>query len=479
MRNSNIRMPPKRKRTATTDKSKANPTAKRPKRATTTTTSRTTSTKKIRQKPVSTPTTKEADNTTRQPSRTPADPTRGVQPSRIPRRTPIARQVNEQLIDDSTMQPSDNASNQDNVSLDPLNRLASILELSFKQARDSSLSDGNAKLVNRMTTAISLPFFSGDPLEWLNFKEVFEATTESGGYSDRGNIARLFAVLKGEARETVSTLLATTRDPKSVMDTLEMRYGDKNDIAERVANDLKTLPSIDSGNVTLAHFATKLRNAVATFKSFDLPGYLYHPDLIKFIGSQMPNALKYAYSRYIEDVSPDKTSELEILSDFLYAESKKTARTMIFNIDKEIDKRPETFVAKGKNQRRAKVNAIYNASDCEVKKDKNNYQKNKYDSVHDCSVCGRKNHRPMECRNLLAATVNKRWVIARKQKLCYKCLDSGHPRRSCDSEDKCSYCHSQSHHSLLHKRDMDNSASKSKHDEGRVNSAMGLEGNDS
>jgi hypothetical protein len=38
-------------------------------------------------------------------------------------------------------------------------------------------------------------------------------------------MARLYAVLKGEAHDVVDTSLATSRDASFVMSTLELRYG--------------------------------------------------------------------------------------------------------------------------------------------------------------------------------------------------------------------------------------------------------------
>ena len=75
-------------------------------------------------------------------------------------------------------------------------RLVLALEKTLNSVRDNSVSEGNERFVNRMTTAKSLPSFFGDPLEWSNFKDVYALSTELGKYSDRDNIARLFEALK-------------------------------------------------------------------------------------------------------------------------------------------------------------------------------------------------------------------------------------------------------------------------------------------
>ena len=79
--------------------------------------------------------------------------------------------------------------------------------------------------------ANNLPTSSGNPLEWFNFKEACELSSELGGYSDRENIARLFEALGGDAREVVNTLLATSRNASTVMRTLELHFGNKKLVA--------------------------------------------------------------------------------------------------------------------------------------------------------------------------------------------------------------------------------------------------------
>ena len=348
--------------------------------------------------------------------------------------------------DDST-QGRSSTSVQPSVSLDPINRLANVLEQTLKSVRESSLSNGNLQLVNRITMAKSLPSFSGDPLEWLNFKEVYQSSTESGGYSDRENAARLFEVLKGEARETVAPLLATTRNPKEIMDALDMRYGDEKTIAENIASDLRKLPSITSGRVTLAQLSTKLRNAVITFKNFDLPGYLYHPDLIKSIGSKMPNSLKYAYSQ-----------------------SKKITKTVIFDVDRSEETLIENHDSKPKNQRRAKVNAMYN-NKLKIKRLKNKpSDKIRNAIIYECAVCKKGKHHPMECAELLANNPEKRWVLARRNKLCFNCLKFGHPRTTCRSEGRCSQCRNK-HHSLLHTKESNGNSNECTREAEQANTA--------
>lgn len=147
--------------------------------------------------------------------------------------------------------------------------------------------------MNHLTTTKHLSEFSGDAFERLHFKEAYKLSKETGGYSEPEHIAHLFTALKGDAREIVSIQLATSRDPDAVMKTLELHYGNKEAVADKIIYDLRKLPSIKSGEISLIQLATKITNATIAFKSFNLTGHLHSPELIVEIGATLPTGLYY------------------------------------------------------------------------------------------------------------------------------------------------------------------------------------------
>lgn len=165
------------------------------------------------------------------------------------------------------------------VSSDLSSLLVNTFEKVLTSVRDAS-NHNNVQIMSRMSTERKLPYFSGNPLEWMHFKEMYKLTTEIGGYSNRENIARLHEALRGEAREIVGTILATSRDPEMVMNTLELNYGDKNVLAEKITSEIYELPRLDSKKLSLIQFATKLQNGITSLKTFCLTGHLHNPHLI-------------------------------------------------------------------------------------------------------------------------------------------------------------------------------------------------------
>lgn len=155
--------------------------------------------------------------------------------------------------------------------MDPVTRIVEVFETTLHALQErSGLGDGSKQLANRLTTVHSLTSFSGNPLEWLHFKEASELSTQLGGYSERENIARLFEALKSEARSAVSALLGMCQDTGIIMKTLEFHFGNEKLVAANIVRELEALPDLNSGKINLTQFATKVRNEVAALCSLDV-----------------------------------------------------------------------------------------------------------------------------------------------------------------------------------------------------------------
>lgn len=211
----------------------------------------------------------------------------------------------------------ENSVNNSDFGNDPMLRLTDAIESTLRTVRENTMSERISRLVNRLTSAKSLPTFSGDPLEWVHFKETFDLTSELGGYTPRENVSLLFAALKGEAREAVHALLVTGRDAESVIKMLELLFGNKDAVARKIVNELKDLPTICTGEISLMRFAAKLKNAVTALVSLKLTGHLESPDMVQSISRKLPSSLKFGYNTYAATVN-DGEVKLEILANFLY-----------------------------------------------------------------------------------------------------------------------------------------------------------------
>ncbi|OXU22528.1 hypothetical protein TSAR_015584 [Trichomalopsis sarcophagae] len=313
--------------------------------------------------------------------------------------------------------------NEEGFGSDPMLRLTEAIESTLRAVRDNTTSEGNSRLVNRLTSAKSLPTFSGDPLEWVYFKETFTSTSDLGGYTPQENISRLFAALKGEAREAVQALLVTGRDAESVIRTLELLFGNKDAVARKIVNELKDLPAMYTGKSSLMHFAAKLKNAVCALQLLKLTGHLERPDLVQSISRKSPSALKFGYNAYAAGIKEVK-AKLDILADFLYEQTELSIAGGIFTVEPESLDEPESSTLT-KRQIGGKTNKA-TAAVTQASIDGEPEQTGEVPRKFDCVICKRDHHKTADCRGFIRETVDRRRFLALKFSLCYKCLESGH-----------------------------------------------------
>ncbi|KAJ0169567.1 hypothetical protein K1T71_014752 [Dendrolimus kikuchii] len=109
-------------------------------------------------------------------------------------------------------------------------------------AAASSSNNSNAQMLSRLCTPRDLPAYSGDPLEWLQFKQAFEESTRVCNFSDQENLWRLRKCLFGPAKEAVTALLISATSPTVVMSTLELQFGNPDIIISKITYDIKNFP---------------------------------------------------------------------------------------------------------------------------------------------------------------------------------------------------------------------------------------------
>ena len=147
--------------------------------------------------------------------------------------------------------------NTDRSGGDSVERLANLLEQSLSAPR-LTFNDESNKLVHRISSTKSLPVFPGDPLEWNKFKQEFDISTVLSGYSDGENLMRLCNALKGDDREVNRSLFVAGNHSKDIIKTLEMRFGNPKLILNNIIQEIRGLPNIDSRQMSLVKFATRL-----------------------------------------------------------------------------------------------------------------------------------------------------------------------------------------------------------------------------
>ena len=300
--------------------------------------------------------------------------------------------------------------------------------------------------MNRLTTSKKLVTFDGNPLEWRSFNQTYETSSVSGGYSNEENVTRLFEALKGETRSAVENILATgTKNPDIIMKTLELRFGNENLILSEIVLKLKKLLSICSGEIDIVNFSSKLNNAVSALDEMNNIGYLFNKDLLKELLYKLPQSM---VTQFVNQTATTNASprNLVALSDFMIKQAQKYADLGI------VDLSGFDCVANCKSSTKEKSTKSVSSKSCAVldsepvqSSDLSILLTTKNDLCLRCESTG---HLLPECKIFARETTERRWLLARKYRVCFVCLKLGHRRDNCKAR-WCKFCRGK-HHEMLH-----------------------------
>ncbi|KAL7306668.1 hypothetical protein TKK_0001343 [Trichogramma kaykai] len=188
-------------------------------------------------------------------------------------------------------------------------------EIQTDRATSTIGTNCNASLV------LDLPKFSGDPLDWPIFKRTFDYTTANNTYPPIENMLRLFNALQGDALEAVKASFSCW-NTETVLELLEMRFGNSSLLLEALVAMIKRLPSLVEEPHRLAEFATDLRSATSSLKTHKLGNaQLDNHDLLSVILRKLPEAMLFDCIRFKSD--DECLSKMEKLSDFVFLQAKQ------------------------------------------------------------------------------------------------------------------------------------------------------------
>lgn len=296
-----------------------------------------------------------------------------------------------------------------------------------------------------------LHYFDGDPREWISFRATYKDTETY--FTDIENVARLRKAIKGQARDSVKSLMYTTQEPNEILEALERRFGRPTFLIKSEIAALEKLPSMGNDIKGIGSFASAVSNSVNTIKQMNKIEYLYSYDISEKIIEKMNIMVKFRWHEYrstheSEPILLSLSKFLNIIADqFEVYESAPKAR-----IKKEF--------TKGRPQYN-KVNAACYTSDSE-QEDESQESDFQSDSEYEmerkivfaatniqCPLCSRE-HGLQKCSRFETQTVKERWETVKQLKACFKCLKTNHRSINCKAKTCSKEGCVRRHHILLH-----------------------------
>ncbi|XP_044573979.1 uncharacterized protein LOC123258167 [Drosophila ananassae] len=270
-----------------------------------------------------------------------------------------------------------------------------------------------------------LPTLEGKPEDWPIFYCAFTETTQAYGCTDLENNQRLLKALKDDARETVKSLLIHPSNANTAVEQLRFRYGRPEQLIRSQLNSIRDVPAITEHNLgKLVAFATHVSNLKAFLQSAKTEQHLGNPMLMEELVAKLPISKRVDWARHAATIQPYPT-----IVDF---SSWLMELANVVCVVADID---------GKEPRRRLLHASVDRE-----------QDEQQESCRNCPICeGLGQHAVRDCQRFIAATPTERWRLARRHRLCFMCLQSGHMTGSCAASGECRVngCR-RKHHRLLH-----------------------------
>ncbi|XP_037971834.2 uncharacterized protein LOC119693174 [Plutella xylostella] len=269
-----------------------------------------------------------------------------------------------------------------------------------------------------------LPYFSGAPHEWLQFKTAYYESAASLAPCD--NMGRLRRCLKGRAKEAVSRLLITSTTPENVMKSLELCFGRPDSIALAELQRLRALRRPVDNATEFCFFANEVSNIVTVLQELHRDRYLNNPEITQLTVEKLTSAHKLRWYDFSAAQSPEEPDLLK-LSRFL-------TREAYICMPHAHEKTPSSAYESKKQQPPHRAQWTYATTE----------------QKPTCPVCCNRGHSPTECRKFVESDVDSRWHLAKQRRLCFSCLRYRSKTHRCRKK-KCDVdgCE-RLHHRLLH-----------------------------
>ena len=321
-----------------------------------------------------------------------------------------------------------------------------LLAKALNDLTASAHNGPDSNLLSRISTPRDLPSFSGDCMEWLQFKQAYEESTEVCKFTPKENLWRLRKCLHGAAKDSVAALLISASSPEAVMATLQLQFGNPDNIISKIMQELKKLHSMSQDyHKEIVSFSVKVQNYVTAVQALGKQEYLQGMSVATIILGKMPAILISKWVDYSHPLISTGKPTLEILSTFLYEEAKKVS----FSSVHLINSKPEYYTYKRRDNFHVNKPQVLLQSEFQQ-----NINKSKVlvqsELQQICKFCHLGKHVLLDCKLFKRSLRKNRWLFVKRYGICYQCLLSNHKRDTCTAP----MCEVEGcglpHHHLLH-----------------------------
>lgn len=272
---------------------------------------------------------------------------------------------------------------------------------------------------------IKLEKFSGDPLQWTIFWDMFRTSIH-----DRKDLAipakfhYLLSQLEGEAAKLLSGFENTSAEYSEAIELLQTTYGKPKTLIKARLNALFDLKSPQPNSSSLSDFRATYEGHLRALKSLGTDtvnsGFVFAELLLRKLPSETRDHINRAHKSEHWDL-PDLRRAIDEEINLLYAAKDVTKESNVSNFDHiEIHDKPSSAAFHTTTRKKSDPKCFY----CQ------------------------QSHATYSCPNY--SDTNSRKARVKQLKLCFNCLRNNHSVNSCTNSGRCRSCGRKHHTSLCY-----------------------------
>ena len=290
--------------------------------------------------------------------------------------------------------------------------------------------------VRAQLPSIQLPKFSGDNLDWLSFRDLFQSLVDiRANLSDSEKHYYLRTSLSNEALSVIQHLPMDSVNYKTAWTLLQQRYDNSRSLADSYLDRIFRLPNISPNTSIRREFYDPLRESTQALRKLNLPVSEWSYLLVFIILQKLPIRLRHIFEeRYgkFQDQLPTFDQLMELLDEQCRLQLAVPVSQNPSGSQPSPFRRSPVFQRGPKKAVAATVQPSGNSGQNQVT----------------CMYCNGQTHSLYKCKGFLEIHPYQRRVWAAKEQLCQTCLRR-HPGNQCAHRYWCKHCNSGKHNTLL------------------------------
>ena len=282
---------------------------------------------------------------------------------------------------------------------------------------------------------LKLAEFSGDPLEWPEWSQLFQATVHAANIDDSVKMNHLKTMVTGKAKEAIAGLGYTAEMYNVAWNVLVRNFGKPQMVVNAQLKRIYSFPPMKPyAGAALIKFARIVSSCVNVLTQFTYVGDLNSEGVLGSATRKLTLDMKTKWLPYVKQMNLYQPG-LAVFSEWL---------------NDIADVQDELLLSSNPNADRAKSNYKENAKGSTFATSTTNTASDNSKYQREWALKDGK-HPIWKCEKFKKMNVEERGQKAKELKLCFKCLSDAHQMRNCSGR-LCdvSGC-GKPHHRLLHR----------------------------